>query len=313
MSVYNEQLSLLRQQIERKGHVEAVLKELREAESDLECKVAAFAIEKKSEEQDVERLSGHSLLAFFYAVTGRKDEKLEKEKKEALEAAVRYECACKELLDVKKTIEAYEKEHLKIYRAPKEYERLLLSKREEIKESATAKASEIITLEEKIAVLKNQNKELGEAISEGKKALDIAWQLYSELDRAEALASHDIFWGKGMTSFVKYEYVDAAQALTEKLQIQLRRFKAELCDVEINADVKIEISEFDRFADCFFDNIFTDWFVSDKLRNARNQAENARKELDKVIEMLSGRHTKVKTQLERAEEKIRELVMNTEI
>ena len=93
MTFYDEQLQNLQQQVARKAHLETVLRDLHNQKKELDIKVADLNRVKQDEQTDVDRLEGHSLAAFFYAVVGKKEEKLDKERKEAYTAYVKYDAA----------------------------------------------------------------------------------------------------------------------------------------------------------------------------------------------------------------------------
>lgn len=110
MSFYDEQLQNPQQQVARKAHLEAVLRDLHNQKRELDIKVADLNRAKQDEQTDVDRLEGRSLAAFFYAVVGKKEEKLDKERREAYAASVKYDAAVRELSAVEEDIARYESE-----------------------------------------------------------------------------------------------------------------------------------------------------------------------------------------------------------
>ena len=74
--------------------------------------------------------------------------------------------------------------------------------------------------------------------------------------------------------------------MSQSLQKLLSEFHAELADVAVYADVQVEIDEFTRFADFFWDGIFVDFAVLDRIRGARWKVQELDKELDHVMENL---------------------------
>ena len=56
----------------------------------------------------------------------------------------------------------------------------------------------------------------------------------------------------------KRQELDDAQEQIEQLQVELRRFKTELADVEIAADLQVTVDSFLQFAAFFFDGLFAD-------------------------------------------------------
>ena len=83
MAYYDEQLQLLQQKIARKNHEETKLKQLYIQREELSGKVYELKKSKLEQQKDVDQLEGGSLSSFFYAIIGKKEEKLDKEREEA--------------------------------------------------------------------------------------------------------------------------------------------------------------------------------------------------------------------------------------
>lgn len=158
MTYYDEQLQSLQQQVARKTHLEAILEDLHNQKKELDVKVTQLKYTKQDEQADVDRLEGRSLAAFFYAVVGKKVEKLDKERKEAYAASVKYDAAVCELSAVEEDIARYESELRGLSECERKYARVLQDKATAIKALETAEAEEVLRLEEQVAHLENQKK-----------------------------------------------------------------------------------------------------------------------------------------------------------
>ena len=124
----------------------------------------------------------------------------------------------------------------------------------------------------------------GETFEE-RKAL--AEQIDRERGDAENLGRWDAWGGGGLLAdAAKYDHLDKAGSMSQSLQKLLGAFHAELADVAVYADVQVEIDEFTRFADFFWDGIFVDFAVLDRIRSARWKMQELDKELDHVMENL---------------------------
>ena len=110
MTYYDEQLQRLQAQTARAKQLEAMLRELRGQQAALSARVQELEAVKRKEQVDVDRLEGRSLAAFFYNVTGRMDERLDKERQEAYAARVKYDAAARELEGVESDLRRYESE-----------------------------------------------------------------------------------------------------------------------------------------------------------------------------------------------------------
>lgn len=112
--------------------------------------------------------------------------------------------------------------------------------------------------------------------------------IQTSLDSAESWGTWDLFGGGLLTDLSKHDELDNAQAMVEKLQIQLRRFKSELADVAVDADLQISVDGFTRFADFFFDGLFADWAVMDRIDQAQIQVRRTRGQIEGVLRKLEG-------------------------
>ena len=93
MTYYDEELQTLQQQIARKKHLQALLKELYTQRTELEAKVSNLKGVMKKEQSDVDRLEGRGLTALFYGIVGKKEEKLDEQRREAVTARAKYDVA----------------------------------------------------------------------------------------------------------------------------------------------------------------------------------------------------------------------------
>ncbi|WP_294514993.1 hypothetical protein [uncultured Intestinimonas sp.] len=287
MSVYDEELRALREQMERKRQLDAMLKDLRGQQQELTARVSELEKVKLEEQADVDRLEGHSLAAFFYGVIGKMDEKLTQERQEAYAARVKYDAAVRELSAVEEDLERKETEYRRLEGCEQRYAQVLRKKQEELKNAGGETAGAILELEERLADLRSQRKELDEASSAGRGALVTADQILHSLDSAHGWATWDLLGGGLVADLAKHSHLDSAQAAVERLQVELRRFKTELADVTIDADLQVSIDGFLRFADYFFDGLFVDWGVMDRINQSQAAVEETRGRITAVLDRLN--------------------------
>lgn len=308
MRHYDEELRELQIQAATKNRLESVLNELRKQKSILEAKVEELSVQKVKEQLDVDHLERRSLSNYFYQVVGKLDEKLTKEKQEAYEAAVKYDAAYSELQAVEADIRAKELEYGKVRRSNERYQEVLKEKQEAVKLSGVPEAAEILRLEAQLTSLDVQLKELEEAISAGKRAEQIADSILESLSSAEGWGTWDLLGGGLIADMAKHSHLDEAQGLVERLQGALRKFKTELADVEIIADMQVNIDGFLRFADYFFDGLFADWSVMNKISDAQGQVGRVKNQIGTVLSKLNSAGTSVKAEKNKAMSQLQELV-----
>jgi len=286
MNYYDERLKELHKQKSQKNRLETTKTELDAQRKNLLNKVAELEKVKRKEQKDVDKIEGKGLVALFYQIAGNKEEKISKERREAYAAAMKYDAAKRELDGIEADLDYCMAELQKLADSEEEYTRLLEQKKTALKTSGDARTKEIFALEEELASLEHEIIELEEALDAGYAACDTAKQIVSELTEADDLADWDIFADSLLIDMSKREHIESAQNLVGDLQSQLRRFKTELADVQIQADIKIEIDDFDKFADWFFDNIFTDWGIKEKIENSLGQAKNTHTQIIQTINVL---------------------------
>lgn len=282
----SEDLRRLRAQVERKRQLETIVQELQTQRAGLTSWVQELQRQMQLEQADVDRLEGHSLAAFFYGVVGKMDEKLTKERREAYAARVKYDAAARELSGLEAELLEREAEQRTLSGCESRYAQALRARGEALKAAGGAVGAEILKLEARLAELESQRRELREAVSAGEAARNTADAILSSLGSAEGWATWDLVGGGLISDLAKHGHLDDAQQMVEQLQVQLRRFKTELADVTIQADLQISIDGFLRFADYFFDGLFADWMVLDRIGQSQSQTQETRNQIQLVLDRL---------------------------
>lgn len=313
MTYYDEQLRQLQAQCSRKKQLETQIIELRSQRSALEQKVSELKTIMLDEQEDVEKLEGHSLAAFFYNVVGKMDERLTKEREEAYAAKVKYDAAARELAQAEEDLQRAEAELSRLQGCDSRYEAVLEEKTNAVKAAGGPAAEEILCLEERQANLNCQRKELDEAIFAGNTALSTVHGVLDSLDSAEGWGTWDLLGGGLIADMAKHSHLDDAQCAIEQLQTQLRRFKTELADVTIQADMQVNVEGFLRFADYFFDGLFVDWAVLDRISESKSQVQSTQGQIESVLSRLHTMASGVDQQLAQLDQRLDELVLSTQI
>jgi len=109
---------------------------------------------------------------------------------------------------------------------------------------------------------------------------------------------------------MKHDHLDDAQTKINRLQVELRKFKTELSDVEVHADIQVQIEEFLKFADYFFDGLFADWAVMDKIEQSTKRVKHTRNEVTAVISKLEDKLKNVECHYQKKLEEREKEVLN---
>ncbi|MBQ6844313.1 MAG: hypothetical protein IJO60_06740 [Agathobacter sp.] len=309
MTYFDERLKELHRQKAQKKRLEAMKAELLKQEDEVAKKATELEQIKKKEQLDVDKLEGKTIKALFFTLAGTKEEKLSQERQEAYVAAMKYDAAKRDLEGIVTDLRYCQDELDKLTDCEAEYEHLLEQKKNSIKQEASKRANEVMLLERDLSTLGHEIVELEEALDVGYKAFDLVDDIVKELQEAHDLADWDTFMDSFLIDMQKQEHIHTAQDLIQDLRQELRRFKTELADVNIDGDIQIEMDEFSEFADWFFDNIFTDWDIKAKIENSQAQAEDTREQITTTINLLKDmRDERMKRRIE-LEEELEEVVV----
>lgn len=305
-----ETLRMLAQQVERQRQLAVLEDSVSRQIMDIQDKVRQMKADWHAEEADVERLKKNSLTAIFYEIIGKKAEKLEKEQQEALAAAARYQTAQAELDGLWRERDRLREERLQLSGCEKRFEAAKAARAEELKAAGSGTGGRVLELETELGRIVNQRRELREAMDAGLLALTTTRQVQEELDKAESWGTWDLLGGGGLiTQMAKHDHLDSAQSLIHRLQNQLRQFKTELADVEVHAELHIQIDEFLRFADWFFDGLIVDWTVQEKIEQAKEDVYNVTWQIQSFLNRLEQLETDLLRREDQAKEELEKIVM----
>ena len=306
----HDDLFSLQQKVAQKPLLESKLYELHTQRRQYDNQVISLRVASRKEQEDVEKLEGRSLANYFYQVIGKLDDKLDQERKEAYAARVKLDAAERELAGIESDIKEIQEQITDVLVAEARYKDALELKRRQLKDSGTYVADQILSMEERVAALQAQKQEIKEAISAGYSARGTADRILSELEDADGWNTWDILGGGGIiTHMAKHSHLDEAQDLVQELQSQLRRFKTELADIQITANMQVNIDGFLRFADYFFDGLFADWAVGDKISQSLSSVSNTKSEINRMLDRLNDMEKAVDQKIQQKKRALEQFVV----
>jgi DNA repair exonuclease SbcCD ATPase subunit len=309
MNTYGSELDALREKLARKGKIEAMLPGLRTQLEALQAEEERLAQIRAQEQSDVDRLEEASLSAFFYSILNRKEEKLDREKAEAYAAAIKHDAAVRQTEATRQDLGELEAELAGLSGIEQRYQTALDARAAAIKAENPAYGAELCHIEDRLGFLTAQCREIDEALCAGQSALSQILSIEKELDSAEGWGTWDLLGGGLISGLAKHSHLDEAQSQVNALQDQLRRYRTELTDVTIQADVQAQIDGFLRFSDFFFDGLFADWAVLDSIHNSQAQIASTHAQVDAVQRRLESMKETVQAEEERLKTQLEELVL----
>ena len=129
-------------------------------------------------------------------------------------------------------------------------------------------------------------KEIREALNAGQDALDSLKRAEECLSSAGSWGVWDMLGGGFLSTMIKHSRMDDAERELTYAKQALRRLQKELMDVDTISDFHIEVGDFLKFADYFFDGLVADWLVQSKIRDAQRQVADAVQRVQVIINRL---------------------------
>ena len=287
MILFDENLYNLQQQTARKKHLESTRNNLYSQKRELDKNLFNLKCARNKEQSDVTKLEKPSLSNFFYKLTGKMEDKLNQEQKEAYEASLKYETALQEMDSITHKISQITEELDTLKDVEKAYYHAREAKSEEIKKSNSPEKEELLQLEKKLTTAQAQEKEIREALAAGNRCLFAANSVIENLEKASGWGTWDIIGGGTMSTLIKHDYMNKAQASVSTLQTELRYFRSELADVKIYSNLNVQTDSLTTFADFFFDNIFIDLSVQDRIRSSLTTINETKTRIQSSISKLN--------------------------
>ena len=305
----NQQLEELQEQLFRQQKLRSMIEELKKQRIVLDDKVKEYKSILDKENEDVNKLEGKSLAHLFYLVLGKMGEQVEKERREALAAKLKYDQAVSELEQLNSRIRQLEKE-LSDYRNCKRlYDSLYERKKQLIMDSGSATAQQVMELQHQKRVSENNRKEIKEAISAGNRVDRQIDKALNSLNSAKSWGTWDLLGGGLISDLAKHSHIDDAKLAADEVQQELSNFRTELADVRIRNDIRFEMDGFGKFADFFFDGLIADWCMQSRITESQGSFENVRRQVSSVLAKLSSMKNAEKSHIEGLQRKINEMII----
>lgn len=127
-------------------------------------------------------------------------------------------------------------------------------------------------------------RELQEAVTAGEQALRSLYAAREKLGSARNWGIFDMLGGGLISDLVKHSKMNDAVSLMEQAKQELHIFQGELKDVQVFLNLRMEIGSFLSFADFFFDGLVADYLVQSKIVDARNQVDDAIRQVEMILE-----------------------------
>lgn len=309
----NHELNEIKNEISILSTLEKRMAERQKAIYDAEAEVRTLLVKYEEESLDVEKLKEEKFSTMFLRFIGKYDKKLEKENEEMLTAKLKYDKAVERVKELKSSQIELSKRINELRNKKRLFEDELRKREEYIRSNTTSEEySKYMELEDERVFCLKQLVETEEALRAALKARSIGESAAGHLESADKWATYDVWFKSGIISHMaKYEHIDNAETAFNRLYSQLRELKRELADVQIFGAPEIStIGSSTRAIDFWFDNIFTDLKVRDKIRNDIAQLDSILSSISKIIYRLESNKRNIENRLKDIERDKNNLIMN---
>ncbi len=263
-----------------------------------ELESARSALSK--EERDVQRLEHPSLDRIVASLRGSRDDALERERAEADAARYRVAEAQARLRSVQDEYDAVQAQLAALESAPGRYAAALQEKERYLRASGDPRGQRLLAVAEEWGRLQAEQREIGEAVAAAGAAAQALAAVRDGLDRASGWSTYDTFFGGGaISSAMKHSRLDEAAQQAAYADRCLLALRTELADVGVTGPTapQLQIDGLTRFVDVWFDNIFTDFSVRGRIRDAQANVDKAQRAVHEVSNRLRRRAGDIQTRV----------------
>ncbi len=259
----------------------------------------AAAVTLSREERDVTALDSLSWSRILSTLRGSRTSDLDREKAEA--EAARYTAG------VARACSASDRDEARALQAQRAalgdvglaHEEALVAKEHWLGQRDDPSARRLAEIAVERGTLDAEDRESREAYDAGVAAHRHLTQAAVTLDSARSWSSWDTFGGGGLfTDLMKYDRLDDVGRELSAAEKSLRAFTNELADVHLPAAALLDIDSLTSTFDVWFDNIFTDWAVRERIIDAQRKVTCAVAEVATTVDRIRERRSEIAARLE---------------
>lgn len=257
------------------GQLQELLSEReRAAAADLDAAQQEYA----GEEKDVEKLEHVSLTRVLTALHGSREDALAREKADAEAARYRVAQAQQRLDAARAELGTARDRRAQLAGAPQAYADALAAKEQALTHSADPRGARLLALADERGRLSAELDELHRASADANAAADALAEVQDRLGTASNWSTFDTYLDHGViANSIKHDRIDQAAQAASVADQRLAAMRSDLAELGGCESVvpQLEISPGFRFADIFFNNVFTDLAVGQQIRNAQDTVDHS--------------------------------------
>lgn len=261
------------------------------------------------ENRDVEKIEGVSFASFMATLLNNRSEKLEKEELEALEAKHSYDAITYEVQALSEEINTLETVISKEDRIKDAYQEAYSRKKKELCSQSVALWEKIKLLDIDLSKKRVEIKEIKEAEIACSQTLESIHIATKELSDAKAFGTWDMLGGGLLATMAKRDHMDKAQRAINDVNYKLKRLKKELSDINEHISLEISIDNYLSFADYFFDGIFVDMMVQNKINESQAKVTSLKNDMEGMHRYLKNMHIEAEAEKNRLKNEMDKVIL----
>jgi chromosome segregation ATPase len=275
--------------------------------SELETLQAQYQVDQK----DVGRLEHVSMSRIFASLKGSREEALTREKAEADAAQVRVADAQARLDAVHTECQAAQDRLDQLASAPDAYAALLAEKERHLTESGDPRRVTLLNLADERGRLNAELAEMNQAMQAADTARQALSVVEDKLGSASGWNTYDTFFGGGMlATAMEHSRLDDAAAAAAEADRRMAVLRTDLTDLDQVAETSpmITLSSGTKFVDLWFNNIFTDLAVRDRIQQGQQNIAQSLQMVSAIEGRLKAQSAEVQSRLSQIEAQRRDLL-----
>jgi len=289
-----------------RAHYDESVTELRTSQS----KIKFFESKLNKELKEFEAIESNGLKSVFYKVLGSREEQVEKERQEYLDASLRYNEHKKSIELLEFEIKLLEKKLGNTDPLHKKIEKLKQKRENEILKSNPKLAQKLIAIAQDTDQYYVFHKELKEAYVVGEKVVKSLEKMAKELQKAKDWGNWDMMGRSRSAGFNKHSAIDRAKNISVWVKHELLLFNKELADVgHKDANFNLNLDNFSKFTDVFFDNLISDWIIQQRIVNALSNTLAVRDRVALILRSLAAEVEKANLKIDQLKEQRNQLLL----
>jgi hypothetical protein len=257
--------------------------------------------EYAGEAKDLARLEHLSLTRVLAELHGSRNDALAREKAESEAARYRVAQAQQRLDDTQAEVKTVADRQSQLAGAPQAYADALAEKEQYLTHSPDPRGARLLALADKRGQLSAELSELHRASDDARAAVQALADVQDRLGTAANWSTFDTYFDHGMVAnAIKHDRIDQAAQVARAADQRLAALRSDLAELGRSEPTapRLEISAGFKFADIFFNNIFTDLAVGRQIRDAQDNVQRSEQQVRALEDRLTHQVGTVTEQLQ---------------